>query len=184
MASEKTTRARSNVSRSRTTTATSTRLLDNSEELKASFAIELDSFGRLNVGAIKEQRFYSVKNHAGDISSLIEYANAKAIRSRASFKSVTTWHSTATPRGFKNYDATSYNTLDIPSSASIFTVNDFDEIKVDSKLLHDFQYLIQFCFKALGKSGSSCPKLPTGFDFFTVFELFVLKISSKKVFFI
>jgi hypothetical protein len=50
----------------------------------------------------------------------------------------------------------------------VYTVEEFDELHIDVNLLQNFQDLTQFCFKALGKSGSDCPKLPVGFNFFKV----------------
>lgn len=163
---DKVTRARSSASRATTTAA---RFLDSTEETKSSFAIELDSFGTVKVGTIKEQRYYSISNHVGDISCLIDYSHVKSNRSRVSFKSVTTWNSTTTPRGAIRPLATSaFTKVEVPSSASIYTVEDFDELQIDMNLLQNFQILIQFCFKSLGKSGQDCPILPLGFDFFTV----------------
>ena len=161
-------RARSNTTRG---TVTAARLLDSTEDSKSSFGIELDSFGGVKVGTIKEQRYYPINNHVGDVSSLIDYSHLKSIRSRASFKSVTTWNSSTSPRSVNRpftTVTTGIDKVEVPSSASMYTIEDFDEFNIDLNLLKNFQVLIQFCFKALGKSGSDCPKLPLGFDFFTV----------------
>jgi hypothetical protein len=141
-------------------TASISRLVDDTDEPKGAFAIELDSFGILKVGTVKDQRFYTIKNHVGDISGLISHSNYRKFRSRTSSK---TWRTTPS-QGIKP-DAFEMSTFSFNTLQSNI---DADGFKIDLKLLEDYKFLIQFCFKSLGKTGLDCPKIPEDYDFFKV----------------
>lgn len=159
-----------------------TGLMDNPEENRASFAIELDPNGTCRVGAIKNQRFYLIRNQVGDINNLLQYALKKTQFPKLSAKTPQSRSVAGGNTSRTNRTVESTTTFDMSYVSSYNSFGPIDGgIKLDTNFLLNYKILIDFCFKCLGKSGQDCPNLPEEFTLFKVIiQLISINAASLK----